>query len=1189
LGIVFLSILTAGGFALYSLKMEEDIGALLTGDEESQKIHRIFKSFKATERITIYFQTPHQDPMLLSACAERLAETMKAKPEVREIIYQPEEAFFRRFQEILFEELPFFIEPQDYVKIQKQLNPDSICHKLNVASRLLLSPASEMIVPFIVHDPLNISAPILQKLEALKNEETFSSQTGYFTSADNQTIFLFLYPRAPASETAVNSLLIQHLDSTLQQIQKEHPAVSYGYTGSPAVAVCNAKQIRHDIMLSSTVSGVLLLILLLLYFRTFYIFPVFLLPFFSAGALAIIFIFVLKDGVSIISLSLASVLLAITVDYILHLLIHYKHTRSVGKMMKEVVTILLLACFTTAVSFLVLVFHSEALRDFAFFAGVFVFSSAIAALVFLPHFLPSPVGNSIFFQQNSFAKLVEKIAQYPYEKNKILKITLLLLTLISIPALNADLFEGDMNKLSYVSASLQKAEDTLHQLHEHKLKNIFFISYGSTLEETLVEQEKMDFFLQQELKKGNLQKIFSPLFLFKSKKKQKECAQNWNQFWNHSRRDSIQKWFTTLGVQYNFSADAFEPFLKITKKRFEYQSETNRQWLLNSPLGNYFSKSPEGEMYCVSLLRSDAKNKSALYNNYKAIKEQSKKSSTLFTDKQYFINHLVEVLKDNFNFLLNLLIFPLLGIFIFRYRRIEMAFLAILPLLLSWVWLAGIMNLTGFTFNIFNIILCTFIFGLGDDYSIFMLEGMRKEYSGEKNILISYQTSVFLSVLTTLMGMGALGLAKHPVLQSLAALSVIGILCVLMVSRVIQPWLFQKFILERTEKGRPPWTFLKIGNSLLVFFVFLTGSFLLTVGGRFFWYLLPLSLKRKEYLWHVFMMQIAQTVIFLAFRIKVYTENPEKENFRKPAIIVANHHSAIDILVMMALSPKVVLFTNDWVWNSPFFGWVIKKAGYFSTSMGIEKTMTEMKKRIDSGYSIVIFPQGTRTKEGNITRFHKGAFLLARELKTEIIPITLWGTGRAMPKGEVQLQRGVIRINIGKRIPAPYEKEELKNLAKSTSEIIRSNYKALHDLYWKPELWKMIVKDHLLFKTPFLQNELEKNYFQFPTQLENMHQQMPEIGRIAVVGGAYGIPALIFHIASPQREIDSFFTEAREFHFAESLYTHPGNNYLYSDLSKFTPDSATRYDFILITREGRECYSEEMLRQFSELWLNPVL
>ena len=150
--------------------------------------------------------------------------------------------------------------------------------------------------------------------------------------------------------------------------------------------------------------------------------------------------------------------------------------------------------------------------------------------------------------------------------------------------------------------------------------------------------------------------------------------------------------------------------------------------------------------------------------------------------------------------------------------------------------------------------------------------------------------------------------------------------------------------------------------------------------------------------------------------------NTHQESFDRPSVIICNHQSHLDLMTMLALTPKVVLLTNDWVWHSPFYGYVIRHAKYYPISQGIDNILPKLQKLVAQGYSVAIYPEGTRSRDCTIGRFHKGAFHIARELGLDIIPLVLYGTGLVLPKKAKSLRRGRIVLAVGERI-TPQEQQ----------------------------------------------------------------------------------------------------------------------------------------------------------------------
>ena len=128
------------------------------------------------------------------------------------------------------------------------------------------------------------------------------------------------------------------------------------------------------------------------------------------------------------------------------------------------------------------------------------------------------------------------------------------------------------------------------------------------------------------------------------------------------------------------------------------------------------------------------------------------------------------------------------------FGRIELAIVAFLPMAFGWIWILGLMNLCGISFNIVNIILATFIFGQGDDYTIFITEGLIKDYRNGGRILISYQKSIILSALIMFVGIGSLIIAKHPAMHSLAEVTIIGMSVVVLMAWIVPPIAFNLFV-----------------------------------------------------------------------------------------------------------------------------------------------------------------------------------------------------------------------------------------------------------------------------------------------------------------------------------------------------------------------------------------------------------
>ncbi|HOG23631.1 MAG TPA: lysophospholipid acyltransferase family protein [Candidatus Omnitrophota bacterium] len=149
-----------------------------------------------------------------------------------------------------------------------------------------------------------------------------------------------------------------------------------------------------------------------------------------------------------------------------------------------------------------------------------------------------------------------------------------------------------------------------------------------------------------------------------------------------------------------------------------------------------------------------------------------------------------------------------------------------------------------------------------------------------------------------------------------------------------------------------------------------------------------------------------------------------QSNIRKGKnyVIVANHQSLLDILAVAAALPLNFKFlAKKELFSIPFLGWAMSCAGYIPVDRSSHESGRRAMKRIQSllakKLSVLLFPEGTRSPDGKIHAFKTGAFKLARENKTEILPVVIDGTGRALPKKSLILRnRSRFVVSIGEPV-----------------------------------------------------------------------------------------------------------------------------------------------------------------------------
>lgn len=1116
-GIGSIVLITVALVALVSrLHYKEDIADFLPLDAQHRQELAIYQDISGTDRLFAVFQyrdSTKTDPSEMEQAIDLFVEKVEEAdtPHVlTSVTSQMDAERINEMAEFVYANAPYFLTEKDYRRMDSLLaQPGFMDEQMQRDQQLLMLPTGGTITQNIGRDPLGLFTPILQRLQGTSGEMSYEMQDGYIFSPDMKRAFVMMESPYGSSETENNARLLSMLQQAADSTEAQIGSVSVHFFGGPVIAVGNAHQIKTDSILAVSIALVLILALLFFAFRRVWNLLLIVISIgwgwlFAIGGLSLV-----HNDVSIIVLGISSVILGIAVNYPLHFIAHLQHTPDKRRALREIVMPLLVGNVTTVGAFLALVpLQSVALRDLGLFASFLLVGTILFVLIYLPHL--TKVRKELERKHN-FLNCLGNVSLE--SKPWVVGIVGALTLVFAWFSLDTK-FDANMGHINYMSDQ-QKADMDYFQKQMLRAGNgqkVYAISSSDKNEdEALDKSRRLQATISQLKRKGLVQAHVGCSDFITSKAEQQRRINRWHQI--VEQQPQLLTQLNAAASAAGFSADAFSEFTEIWQNHYQPQPTAYFAPLTTQAFATCFSRH-EGGHHVVDVLTVD----DSQVGNVEAVLNQAGAHSF---DVVSMNSAIVNNLSDNFNYIgwaCGFIVFFFLWL---SFGSIELALLSFLPMAISWVWILGIMALCDIQFNIVNVILATFIFGQGDDYTIFMTEGVSYEYAYRRKMLASYKHSIIISALIMFIGIGTLIVARHPALQSLAQVTIAGMFSVVLMAYLFPPLIFK--ILVQTRKGgyrqRPlslrPLCIMAYCS--MVFFAELVTGYV--VGFVFFKMLKPTEHRR-----HLFRRYVTACFRYNMKHIPgvtVQVDNQSDEDFHRPAIVVSNHQSMLDSSLFLALSDKFVFVSNPHVATNRLVGQILRWSGHIALHEKNEGLDVErVRHYIELGYSVVVFPEGVRNGRSSIRRFHKGAFQVAEQLNLEIVPVLLHGVNYVLPRNSVQVFPGTITLSIRPRVTP-------KNVAWGEGYVART--RSVHRYYVKEYVllaakqetaayFLPLVKDRYRYKGPEVTSAVRKRL----KNLDSYQQQIEVIAptpNVMIPNEGMGELSLLYALLHPHNHV----------------------------------------------------------------------
>lgn len=769
------------------VKYEEDIFSLMPSQSVESQL--AFSSIGLKDKVYLQL-APTGDRLstdelgeLMDELEERLLADDSATGYIDNILVHLDAETGLEVLDFVLDHLPTFVDTSAYAAFSEAMQPEAAMARMEKNSELLMADETGAATQMVASDPLGLKEVIMGgMLEGAASGRTLVD--GHFFCPDSSVAMAWLAPAFVSSDSQTARRFAKQLAKTAKAFEADHPEVHLLAHGAPLASVANANRIRADLMLTVGVSLVLILILIGFFFRSAGFLIKQLLPIAYGVAFALACIYWIHGSMSLMALGISAIVLGVALSYCLHVTIHHFSTGDPEKMLRDEASPVFFGCLTTVGAFCSLLFtESSLLRDFGLFASMALIGSTFFALVFLPHFMPV---RRVDADSRQFRRVV-RLNNMPFDRKRWFLVLMGAIVVVGMVFAHRVGFDSDLRNLNYKDDALVEAETLFNAKNNDGYTHLYYATVSTDLDEAL-QADKQLMPVLDSLKKAGLVHAYSDVVprIFVGSADQRQRIDAWNNYWSAERKTAAMTAVRTSAKACGIDPGMFADFEGLLDADYEEASLAESGVVPENLMGNFIERNADGQYMVFTDVALQPEDKDAVTE---AVLSSPK---TFVLEPFYYCRSMVEVIHDDFNVAVWISSIFVLVILLLSFHNIVTALLSFLPMVVSWFMVQGYMALFGLDFNLINIVISTFIFGVGVDYSIFITEGLLSQVrTGSDEMLSWHKVAIFFSAAILIIVVASLLFALHPAIRSIGLITLIGMASTIMLSYSLQPFLFR--------------------------------------------------------------------------------------------------------------------------------------------------------------------------------------------------------------------------------------------------------------------------------------------------------------------------------------------------------------------------------------------------------------
>ena len=611
---------------------------------------------------------------------------------------------------------------------------------------------------------------------------------GHLFSRDSTLALVYLSPTFGASDSYRASCLVRNIDRVKDELAQDYPGVEVLYHSTVIDGAFNSRQIKTDLVVSVGFSLLLILLVICICFKTRNTLPLLLSPVLYGMLLALSAVYLIHGRMSLIAIGIGAMILGAALSYCLHVLVHHKYVADVEQLLHDQATPVCLGCITTVGAFVGLLFtSSELLQDFGLFASFALLGTTFFALVFLPHFLPEgkePKNEKAFH-------IIRKINSVPLHKCIPLVALMGAVCIASLFIAPKVRFDSNLINIGFLKDRVVRAGAIYNEKVDSGFREVYYAAKGETLDEAILVSRKINAALDSLKREGVIDSYGSAAPLLVPLAEQQENIDRWKEYWTPEKAQRGYEMLCRSAETYGWDLplDIPDTFLMLTEMDFEPEEIAATDMLPAQLLCNYVEQMQDGSFLVFSSAHMVPENAVAAGTEVISI------PGAIVLDPYFYTGDMVEIIHSDFLVVLGVSSIFVFLILLISFRSLVTTLFAFMPMFFSWYIVQAVMAVCGIEFNLISIMISSFIFGIGVDYSIFMTEGLlEKARSGGGNLLDFHKAAILISVFVLFVVIVSLLMAQHPALKSVGVATIIGMSATVLITYTLQPFIFKILI-----------------------------------------------------------------------------------------------------------------------------------------------------------------------------------------------------------------------------------------------------------------------------------------------------------------------------------------------------------------------------------------------------------